>query len=162
MYHYLRNCFLLLIPIFIWNIAFAEMLPEKYTSPIFWTAIPPFVKYTENILRVIVFVLPAIMQISFKTKCEKIGWIIYFVGIGFYFLSWVIQIMLPLSSWSNSYLGFMAPAYTTIIWFIGIGLIGNKSYFIQLNMTKLYITVSTLFVMIHSYHCFLIFQRTLI
>ncbi len=156
---YLLNCFLLLIHIFIWNIFLVDYLPKGYNYDIFWKDVPRFIGYGENIFRIIVFVLPVVMMLSFKTRTEKIGLLIYLVGIVIYFLSWIIMISFPVSTWSRSALGFMAPAYTTIIWLIGIGLIGNRSFFRIPKLSQIYIYLSMIFVFFHTLHTYIIFLR---
>lgn len=156
---YLLNCFCLLIPVFLWNIILVGYLPKSYSPDIFWKDIPKIVSYGENILRIIVFVLPLLMVLSLKTKLQKIGLLIYFIGLVIYFSSWVIMIISPDSYWSRSLIGFMAPAFTTIIWFVGIGLIGNKAFFKFPKLSFIYIGLSLLFVIFHSTHTYIVFQN---
>lgn len=99
------------------------------------------------------------MVLSLKTKLQKTGLIIFLAGMLIYFTSWFFQIYDPASEWSQSLLGFMAPAYTTIIWFVGIGLIGNKAFIRIPYLSAIYIGFSILFVFFHSWHTYIIFQR---
>ncbi len=156
---YLSTCFLLLIPIFIWNLVFIDYLPIGYSKNIFWEDIPLLIKYSENISRVIVLALPTIMVLSLKTKLQKIGFFIYCIGLVLYFLSWIVMIVCPNCNWSESLIGFMAPAYTTIIWFVGIGLIGNQSFLKIKYLPALYISLSVFFVIIHSLHAYIVFHK---
>lgn len=156
---YLLNCFLLLIPLFLWNILLVGFLPEAYSPDVFWREIPNWIGYSENILRMSVFVLPVIMIFSLKTRLQKIGFIIYLVGIVIYFSSWIIAIIYPQSNWTTSLIGFMAPAYTTILFFVGIGLIGNTSFLKFSNISIIYIGLSVLFVAFHSAHAYIVFQH---
>ena len=155
---YFLNCFLLLIPVFIWNIIFVNSLPKAYSPNIFWKDIPVIVGVSENILKIIVFVLPIIMVFSLKKKLQKIGFVIFMVGVILYFISWSFQIWFPKSLWSQSIFGFMAPAYTTIIWFVGIGLIGTKAFIKIPYLSIIYILISTIFVIFHSLHTYIVFQ----
>ena len=118
---YLKNCFLLLIPIIAWNLIFMDDLPKKLNMEFPIDDIPAIVGYGENILRVIVFALPLFMIFSLKTKVQKTGFIVYLIGIIIYFASWIALIYFPTSVWSLSWLGFVAPAYSTLIFFVGIG-----------------------------------------
>lgn len=156
---YLLNCFLLLIPLFLWNIILVGNLPKSYSPDIFWKDIPKFIGYSENILRIILFVLPVIMIFSLKTRLQKIGFITYLSGLILYFSSWIIMIISSESNWSKSLIGFMAPAFTTIIFFVGIGLIGNKAFFKFPYLSLIYIGLSILFVIFHSTHTYIVFQR---
>jgi hypothetical protein len=40
LYKYLLSCFLLMLPIMIWNILFTEKLPQEYQPEVFWKEIP--------------------------------------------------------------------------------------------------------------------------
>lgn len=142
-----------------WNILLVKYLPRGYSPEIFWKDIPPLIKYSENISRIIVFVLPALMMLSFETRNQKIGIRTYVIGLILYFVSWGVMIIYPESLWSTSQIGFMAPAFTTIIWFIGIGMVGRKSFIKIPHLTTIYISLSTVFVFIHSLHCYFVFQR---
>ena len=153
------NCFLLVIPILLWNIILVNYLPPSYSSDIFWKDIPLIVAITENILRVIVLALPALMILSLKTRVQKVGFAVYIIGILLYFMSWAIVIIYPQSGWSLSLLGFMAPAYSTLLWFVGIGLIGSKVYFKIPFLSKNYILISLLFVFFHTLHTYIVFTR---
>lgn len=156
---YLKNCFLLLVPILLWNILLVDYLPKAYSPDFFWKDIPGYIGITENILRIVVMGMPLIMLLSIKTATQKRGLLIYLIGVMLYFLSWIVMILIPESSWSQSAAGFMAPAYTTIIWFIGIALIGSASYFKISNLTFIYMGVSLLFVIFHTLHTYVVFQR---
>ncbi len=137
---------------------FFDSLPKSY-SGLHWNDIPRLVVYAENILKSIVFILPAIMMFSLKERIQKIGFGIYIFGIIAYFLSWAVQIYFPESFWSKSLPGFMAPAYTTIIWFAGIGLIGKRAFVKIPYMTLIYIFISICFVIVHSIHPYIVFQK---
>ena len=157
--NYLANCFLLLIPLILWNIALIDYLPKKYGIDVFNKNIPVIIKYSENGIRFILFTLPVFMILSLKTNLQKIGFSMYILGIILYFSSWLLVIINPDSSWSQSLIGFMAPAYTTILFFVGIGLIGNKAFFKFPHLSLVYISLSILFVIVHSLHTYIVFMR---
>ena len=156
---YIFNCFLLILPILLWNITLAAYLPKAFNPDVFWRDIPDWVVYCENTLRISIMVIPVIMFFSLKTSNQKIGLKIYFIGTLLYFLSWLALIIYPNSYWGQSMFGFMAPAYTPILWLIGIGLIGNKSFFRIKNLTFIYISLSILFVSFHLLHTYIVYQR---
>jgi len=156
---YILNCFLLLVPILIWNIVLVSYLPEAFSPDVFWNDIPDWVSYSENTLRIAIMVIPVLMVFSLKTRIQKIGLKVYLVGTILYFLSWILLIIYPNSDWGQSVLGFMAPAYTPIIWLIGIGLIGNNSFFKIKNLTFVYISLSFLFIVFHMLHTYIVYQR---
>ncbi len=156
---YIKNCFLLIIPILLWNLAFVSFLPESYSSSVFWKDIPPIIGTSENILRVFTLGLPTFMIFSVQSTRQKLGFKIYLSGVLIYFTSWAVMMCIPESDWSTSLLGFCAPAYTTIIWFIGITLIGSKNYFKIPYLSFVYGLLSVMFVIIHTTHALIVFQR---
>lgn len=156
---YLWNGFVLLVPVLLWNILFARYLPPAFGGDIFWKDIPPFVSMVENITRIVIFVLPAMMFLSFKTRAEKTGLALYLFGSLVYYASWAAQIFAPDSPWSTSAVGFMAPAFTTAIFFVGIGLVGRKAFFPVRHMSAIYIALSLVFVVFHSLHTYIVFTR---
>jgi hypothetical protein len=156
---YALNCFILLIPIFLWNMLFTTSLPRGYSIEFFWQDIPPIVGTTENVLRIIAFFLPLLMPLTIETSRQKIGLGIYLAGVAIYFLSWVLQIYSPESAWSSSLFGFLAPAYTTVIWFIGIGLIGDGLFVKVPYKSIIYIAISTVFVVFHTTHAYIVYTR---
>lgn len=158
---YLMNCFLLLLPMFIWNIIFYKHLPKGYTSHTIWDNIPFWLNTTENILRIIVFALPLLMTLSLQSKTQKIGLGIYLAALLIYFSSWILQIYFGDSLWSKSLIGFMAPAYTTIFIFIGVAIIGKQSIINFPRISLTYIITSILFVSIHTYHSYLAYINLL-
>ncbi|MEM8965128.1 MAG: hypothetical protein AAGE93_01840 [Bacteroidota bacterium] len=159
MMKYLSNCFWLLVPLLVWNIVFTSRLPWGYARDVFWRDIPSWIGITENITRILVFTLPILMQFSLKTSVQKAGLGIYLIGLLLYFASWILQIYFPQSSWSRSLWGYAAPAYTTIIFFIGIGLIGKTSFIELSSISIIYLAISVAFVAIHTAHTYIIFQR---
>jgi hypothetical protein len=156
---YIFNCFILLIPVVIWNIALYDYLPFQYQENVFWKDIPDVVSYGEKISRVIVFALPLFMVLAIKSRRQKIGLIIYLLGIITYFSSWICVINSPTSAWSLSIIGFLAPAYTTLIWFIGIGLIGNVTFLRARSLQILYFSSILAFVIFHTIHTYLVYLQ---
>lgn len=156
---YVLNCFLLLIPILLWNIVLVSYLPEAFSPDGNWNNIPGWVSYSENIFRIAIMAIPLLMIFSLKSRSQKVGLIIYLLGTILYFLSWIFLILYPMSNWGQSIFGFMAPAYTPIIWLIGIGLIGSKSFFKIKNLTSIYISLSLLFIVFHTLHTYIVYQK---
>ncbi len=154
---YLINCFLLLIPIFLWNLILAPYLPKGYSPEVFDSNIPFWIVYPENILRMILFIYPLTMVLSIKTTSQKLGLCLYIFGIVLYFLSWVWVIAYPESDWSTSLGGFTAPAYTPILWLTGIGLIGKESFFRTKFNTVVYVLLAVVFVLVHTKHAMLVY-----
>jgi hypothetical protein len=157
---YLFNCFLLTLPILVWNIVLTNKLPNDFHPEIFWKDIPAFLTYGENISRIIVFILTFLMPLNILTSIQKKGLFIYIGGTILYFASWLILIYFPDIGWSNSMLGFMAPAYTPLLWLTGIGLIGNAFYFNLPYRRWLFIFTSLVFLTFHNFHTLTIYFRT--
>lgn len=118
--------------------------------------IPPYIGTVENVLRLVVLLLPLLMPLTIASDSQKIGLAIFVIGVLIYFASWLAQIYFPESAWSKSMFGFRAPAYSTMIWFIGIGLIGG-TLFVKIPYHPIvYIGISALFVVFHSLHSYII------
>lgn len=134
----LNNCFLFLIPVFIWNYIFASKLTEVgyMTNSIGVINL----EWMENILRILVFIIPLFMRFN-TSSSEFIKNInLFVIGVAIYFISWLMIIYFPDSYWSTSMIGLLAPAYTPIVWLIAIGLLGQF---------KPYNYLSFLFVTVH-------------
>lgn len=157
---YSLNCFLLTLPIMVWNIVLTRKLPQDFQPAIFWKDIPAFLTYGENISRTMVFILTLLMPLRISTLTQKRGLFLYVGGTLLYFASWVVLIIFPNSAWSNSIIGFTAPAYTPLFWLIGIGLIGNSFYFNLPYRHWFFISISFIFLLFHNFHAITIYLRT--
>jgi len=133
--------FLVLGPILVWNAIFSS----KLTHPTFEfdETIPQWVLLTENVVRLAVMILPLFMPLRWDTPQSQIEMVVYWLGVLVYFASWIPLIVAPDSAWSNSLIGFLAPAYTPLIWLVGIGLIAGWWP---------YLILSVIFVGIHLRH----------
>lgn len=157
---YFFNCFLFTIPILVWDLLFTEKLPPAYQASIFWENIPPALSIGENVSRIILFLLMALMPISIHTKTASRGLPLYIAGIAVYFTAWLVLIYRPEQAWSVSVTGFMAPAYTPLVWLTGIGMIGEHFYFRNIKVKWVYYAVALVFLLLHNYHTYIIFTRT--
>ena len=156
---YWLSCILLTIPPLVFNIIFADNLPKAFGPDIFDKDIPALIAFPENILRAFVFIFPLFMPLKIKTKRQKTGLILYLLGISIYFLSWILLIFSPESIWSISLFGFLAPAYTPLIWLFGIGLIGNSLYFPISYKWWYYLLGVIAFLIFHISHTFLVYSK---
>ena len=156
---YLLNCLLLLLPIMVWNLIFANKLPWAYSEEVFSKDIPSFITSGENIFRLIVFILPVLMPLRIEMQSQKFGLWLYIAGTAIYFVSWLAQIYFPQSAWSLSAWGFLAPAYTPLIWLVGIGLIGSAFYFSSPYRSWMYIITSVVFLGFHLSHALTVYLR---
>ncbi len=157
--NYFLNCFLLILPVLIWNIIFYKALPKGYQAAIFWHGIPPLLRLSETLFRIVIFVLPFLMVLKVKSDLQKTGLVLYLIGIVVYFSVWYFQIYYPDSNWSRSALGFMSPAYTTVLWLLGIGCIGSQSFLGIPHISRIYVVTSVVFVILHTYHSYLVYRN---
>ncbi len=135
------NCFWLLVPILIWNIALAPKITvEEVVSD---AHSPAWLLMAENITRILVFALPLLMPLQVKDDLSKTGLIIYLAGTLIYFASWIPLILAPGSDWSQGAIGLLAPRITPFLIFFGIALIGH-------SLT--YALISVLFSVLHIWH----------
>jgi hypothetical protein len=160
-FNYVLNCMLLLLPILLWNVLFAARLPKAFSSDFFEKDIPVFVAGGENFFRLAVFILPILMPLRIVTDGQKLGLALYIGGSCVYFLAWLALMVFPHSAWSLSAVGFLAPAYTPLIWLAGIGLIGSTLYFSSPYRSWMYIALSIVFVGFHFSHTLMVYLRTL-
>lgn len=154
---YLLNCFLLIIPILLFNVIFAGSLPKAFSAEIFWKDIPPAVATGENILRGLVLIFPLLMPLKIMTARQKAGLTVYIAGILIYFLTWSLLMLFP--QLTSNWFAFAAPAYTPLLWLVGIGLIGDSLYFPIPYKGWHYIAGSLLFVIFHVWHTTLVYLR---
>lgn len=157
---FLRNCFWLLLPILAFNMIFMRQLPAAYQMQVFWKVIPKAIGVPENILRTLIMILPAFMRLQLSTPRQKLGLWLYLAGLLVYFSSWAALIAAPQSAWSTSAAGFMAPAYTPILWLSGIGLIGDELHFQRIHFKPwMYWALSALFLIFHNLHAATVYSR---
>jgi hypothetical protein len=157
---YLYNCFWLMTPILIFNLLLAHKLPASFQTDVFWKNIPKEISFPENLLRTLVMILPILMPFRVSTPNQKLGLALYFTGVLVYFASWGVLIVSPQCAWSRSEIGFLAPAYTPIVWLIGIGLIGNELLNPKIPYKSwMYCVLSALFLVFHNLHTATVFFR---
>lgn len=123
------NGFIPIIPVLLWNMILAKKLPPTFQAKTFDKNIPRFLLIGENVFRIIIFILPLFLQIDIHSKYGLSGLIVYLTGVILYFISWLILIIVPDSAWSKSVYGFTAPAYTPLIWMLGLSLMFDSFYF---------------------------------
>ena len=156
---YFVNCFLLLIPILAWNVAFRDLLPESFGFNTYWDDLPPIVFWGEIFFRTVAYGLPLLMPLRVYDKKQKLGLTIYLIGIFLYFLSWRPLVLYPNSDWSLSLTGYMATAVTPLLFLIGINLIGNKLV-IDIPYRRLfYFFFITGFTLFHVWHIVIVHGR---
>ncbi len=157
---YVFNCFLLTIPILVWDYLFTDKLPKAVQSENFRKEIPTYIIQIENISRLLMFVMASFMTIKIIKPIQKKGLALYVFGTLLYFAVWLLLMYFPNSIWGKSVFGLLAPAYTPLFWLVGIGFIGN-SYFFNIPFKRwLYFLVVVIFIFFHNWHTYLIYFRT--
>lgn len=152
------NAFLLLIPIFIWNILFWRKLPPEFEEKRFDAGVSKTLLIFEQIFRCIIFGLPLFMRIDYSQLYQNPGFHLYITGTAVYFFSWLVLIKFPQYRWSRSLPGFCAPAYTTIFWLTGIAIFADQSYLPIPYSIWSYLLPSIIFVIIHTIHAIIAFN----
>jgi hypothetical protein len=137
----LLNCLWLLLPVFTWNAIFAPRLPQAgFKSD---AGVPRPILATEQALRIAIFLWPLLLPLRWQDQQSRAGLILYFMGLFVYFASWLPLLYRPEAAWSKSPGGLLAPAFTPLLWLIGIALVGGSWP---------YALLSVLFVAVHVYH----------
>jgi len=157
---YALSCGLLTLPILAWNLAFMRLLPHPLSSEEFWRDIPRHLALGENATRLITVVWPFLMPLDITTSSQRRGLVVFVVGVSLYVLSWVALILYPQARWSTSWAGFLAPAYTPLVWLIGLGIMGRRLYWPVPYRWWAYVGMAGVFVAFHVTHAALVYRRT--
>ena len=161
MWLYLQNCFILLIPILIWNLIFFHKLPKAFLEAEPTTIKSTIFNIVEHLFRIIVFIMTLFLKLNITSPQQKVGLLIYLAGVLLYFISWIPLINKKETIWKNSYFGLLGPSFTPIIWLLGIALIGNKSFIAIDNVSFIFISLSILFITFHVIHTFYLIKNNL-
>lgn len=156
---YLMNCFLLVVPALVVDLLWASRLPPAWQFDVFWRNIPPAVAYGERISSLVVNILPVFMPLRISTMRQRRGLVVYIVGMLAYFSAWVMMVFFPQSPWSMSLIGSTATAWTSLLWLIGIGLIGDSLFIPIPYRSWMYILVSVIFAAFHTLHAAIVYLR---
>jgi hypothetical protein len=156
---YFFSCFLLTLPVMAWNILLTDRLPAVFQPDVFWHNIPDWLAYGENMARGLIFLMALLMPLPAGKLPETTGFWVYMSGLAVYFLSWVMLIEYPGTQWSQSQWGFMAPAYTPLLWLLGISLTGQSFYFKIPYRWYYYMAVALIFVGFHCLHAWIVFTN---
>lgn len=159
MTQYLVSCGLLIVPILVWNAVFTRYLPPALASD-FNRGIPGPLLAAENVLRTAVMILPFLMPLDVKSAARRGGFWVFVAGVLLYLLAWVPLMIAPESAWSTSRAGFLAPAYTPVVWLVGLGLTGGQLYGSVPFKSWMYLLLAGAFVSVHVAHAFLVYART--
>ena len=98
------------------------------------------------------------MTIKLDDKIGKAGLIVYIIGVFIYFCSYFIVIKIPAISFHNNFIVLLSPYWTSVLWLIGIGLLGNKLFINIPYHYATYIIISIVFAVIHSIHGYICYN----
>ncbi len=143
------NGFFLILPMLVWNIVFTSKLPSVFRHNLPNIGKVKFLTTGEQIFRYIIFLAPLLMRTSLSTPTGKAGLLCYIAGTALYFSSWLPQLVRPSSRWSTSMTGVLAPAFTPVIWLLGISLMTNSYYFSFVYSPWHYLVPSIVFSVLH-------------
>jgi hypothetical protein len=156
---YAKNVGWLLVPVSVWNVALASHLPQSFSPAVFSSDIPALLSAAENTLRIVVFALPFFAPFELISTWQRVGLAVFGIGLAIYFASWIPLIAAPSSSWSLSAIGFLAPAYTPLVWLLGLALLMQRLHWRSPYRWWLYLTLSACFLATHISHAAIVFMR---
>jgi hypothetical protein len=137
----------------------SSRLPCAYSPEVFSSNIPGVLFKTENTLRILVVALPFFAPLELISFAQKIGVVTFSFGLIIYLISWLPLISAPNSRWSRSAVGFLAPAYTPIIWLIGLAMLMQRLHWVSPYRWWFYLVLSVSFVAAHVTHAVIVFRR---
>lgn len=156
---FLYNGIILIIPVLLVTFGLWKYLPAPYSQENFSRSAPHTLELFEDILRILIFVIPVFLLYEIRKETQNWGWYLYAIGLALYACSYLAQILFSSSAWSTSLIGFTAPAWTPIFWLYGIALVCNNSWLFTWWRGYIYIIVATIFVILHTYHAFLAYSQ---
>jgi hypothetical protein len=152
-----ENGFLLVIPALLISFFLWPFLPGGYDADNIDRGIPSWLLVLENVLRLLMIAFPFFLLIDGK---KRTGFVVYALGLFLYLLSYLLQIFFPDSFLAQSLFGFSAPAWTTIVWLSGIGILCQKTWLPGRWKDGMYFPVVVLFWLVHTAHIVLAYQNT--
>jgi hypothetical protein len=151
---YIKTCFWLFVPIIIFNAIFFQKLPSFYLKNISHTVV-----VIETIARIITIAFSLVMAITLDNKIGKIGLLIYIICTLIYFSSYFIVIYFSNTVFCKNINVLLAPYWTSVLFLIGIGLVGNKLFINIPYHYVVYIILAFIFSTIHTYHGYLCYTQ---
>ncbi len=117
----IQNRFWLLVPVLVLDLALTGRLPPPLAPGSAAPQLPAWLGVAEWGLRIVVLGLPLLMPLSLRTPGARPGLVVYGVGLAAYVAAWVSVVWAPTSAWSTSAVGLSAPAWTSILFLVGVG-----------------------------------------
>jgi hypothetical protein len=135
----------------VFDITFTKYLPELYLKNIAHTIVP-----IEATVRTALIALSTIMKINVQDRKGKIGILIYIAGLILYFISYFLLINYADVIIGKNMILQLSGYWTAMIWLIGIGFIGNRLFFKIPYHYTLFIILSILFGITHTYYGYIL------
>lgn len=154
-----RSGFLLVVPAMAITFPLGPHLPAAYDGVSFDRGIPAWLSAAENLLRIVVFGVPVLLRFGRRAPLQPLGWFLYGVGLMLYLGSYLGQILAPTSGWSTGMVGFTAPAWTPLIWLIGVGLVCTETWVGIAWNRAVYPLLAMAFVALHGAHAYLAYLQ---
>lgn len=155
------SCGLLLIPAIAWNVALVDQLPPAFARAVFWYDIPSSLAAIENVARTFVFALPFFMPLEVTAPIQRRGLLLFTPGTLICFASWLALMIWQSSAWSVSAVGLMEPAYTPLLWILGVAMMGRRLFWGNGYRWWFYLPVAALFLGAHIWHTAIVYARNL-
>jgi hypothetical protein len=153
----LRNGALLIVPPMIITFGLWGDLPPAYGPDLFWKGIPEWLGLMENTFRILAFGLPGILYFGKRETGQSLGWYLYAGGLVVYLASYALQIAFPHGGWRQSVIGFTVPAWSTLLWLAGIGLVCVRSWLPIPWHRAIYLSSAFFFLIFHVGHTGLVY-----
>lgn len=84
---------------------------------------------------------------------------VYGVGTAFYGVSWLAILLAPGSAWASSPAGFLAPAWTPLVWLAGLALPGQRLCWGRYWRWWMCLIPAGVFMAVHVEHALLAYTR---
>lgn len=123
-----RNGAWLVLPPLAVSLGLWGVLPPAYADGVFAASVPGWWNLTENVLRVLVFSVPAVLVFGASSPIQRVGWAVYAVGLAAYVASYLILALGPETHWATSAVGFTAPAWTPGVWLLGVAMVCQRTW----------------------------------
>jgi hypothetical protein len=134
-----RNGLWLVLPVLVANIVLAGALPEGYGGD---KGVPGWLLAVEWVLRVVVFVAPALLTVRLSGRAGRVGAVVYVLGLAVYAASWVLVIAAGDAGVGHP-VAASAPYWTPVVFLGGVALLCRARW---------YLVPVGLFVAVHTAH----------
>ena len=134
------------------------LLPAAYQPEYFDLWVPPLLGLSETALKLTAVVISTFLVAGLSQPRQRLGLGVYVCGVAIYLGSYFAQIFAPDSAWSQSFLGFTAPAFTPAIWIVGIGLMISHGFIVAARWPRIIFWVSAAgFMITHNINASLVY-----